>query len=162
MPLSLGPAAAFNTHGGGSGLLLDGDLARAVRQESAAAVRQWWGVTEGVVWRWRKALGVTRSSNDGSRQLILAASREGAQATRHRRYTTAERAECRRRAIARNLQRFLPKHRDGWHWTREQLRLLGKEPDDVVAAKIGRTVNGVRLKRSRLGIPTALDRRHKQ
>jgi hypothetical protein len=40
---------------GGSGLLLAGDLARAVRQESAAAVMHWWGVTAGVVWRWRKA-----------------------------------------------------------------------------------------------------------
>jgi hypothetical protein len=52
----------------------------------------------------------------------------------HRRYTRAERAECRRRAVALNLQRFLPKHRDGWHWTRAQLRLLSKVPDDAVAA----------------------------
>src|SRR5262245_28837201 len=43
---------------GGCGLLLAGDLVRAVRHESAAAVRRWWGVTVGVVWRWRKALGV--------------------------------------------------------------------------------------------------------
>jgi hypothetical protein len=36
---------------------------------------------------------------------------------------------------------------------------LGKEPDDVVAAKTGRTVNAVRVRRTLLGIPTALDRR---
>jgi hypothetical protein len=32
--------------------------ARAVRLESAAAIRHWWGVSVGVVWRWRKALGL--------------------------------------------------------------------------------------------------------
>src|ERR1700722_8149266 len=36
---------------GGCGLLLDDELARAVRTESAAAVSYWWGVSEGVVWR---------------------------------------------------------------------------------------------------------------
>jgi hypothetical protein len=39
--------------------------------------------------------------------------------------------------------------------------LLGREPDDVVAAKVGRSVNAVRSKRTRLGIPTARDRRRK-
>jgi hypothetical protein len=32
---------------GASGLLLDEELARAVRHESAAAVMHWWGVTTG-------------------------------------------------------------------------------------------------------------------
>jgi hypothetical protein len=32
---------------GGSGILLDEELARAVRQESAAAVCYWWAVREG-------------------------------------------------------------------------------------------------------------------
>ncbi len=35
-------------HHGGSGLLLDGDLIRAVRCESAQAIKAWWGVTDGV------------------------------------------------------------------------------------------------------------------
>jgi hypothetical protein len=47
-------------HRGGSGLLLDDELARAVRNESALAIGYWWGVTDGVVWRWRKILGVGR------------------------------------------------------------------------------------------------------
>src|SRR5262245_16611373 len=50
---------ALGTHGGGSGLLVDEELARAVRTESAAAVIFWFGVTAGVVWRWRKALGAS-------------------------------------------------------------------------------------------------------
>jgi hypothetical protein len=63
-------------------LLVDDELARAVRQESAAAVRWWWGVSVGVVWRWRKALGVTRATNEGSRRLIRAAAEKGAAAQR--------------------------------------------------------------------------------
>jgi hypothetical protein len=51
---------------GGSGLLLAGDLDRAVRCESAAALCYWLGVTEGVVWRWRLAVGVARHGTEGS------------------------------------------------------------------------------------------------
>jgi hypothetical protein len=35
--------------GGGSGLLVDEELARAVRCESALAIRHWWGASEGAV-----------------------------------------------------------------------------------------------------------------
>jgi hypothetical protein len=38
-------------------LLVEEELVRAVRNESATALAYWWGVSEGVVWRWRKALG---------------------------------------------------------------------------------------------------------
>jgi hypothetical protein len=48
-------------------LLVDEELARAVRTESAAAVRYWWGVSVAVVWKWRRALGVTRTNNPGVR-----------------------------------------------------------------------------------------------
>jgi hypothetical protein len=48
-------------------LLVDQELTRAVRQESAAAVRYWWGVSVGVVWRWRRALGASETNNEGSR-----------------------------------------------------------------------------------------------
>jgi hypothetical protein len=68
---------ALDGPGDGSGILLDEELARAVQHESAAAVCHWWGVSEGVVWRWRKALGVTRTNNEGSRRLIRAASERG-------------------------------------------------------------------------------------
>jgi hypothetical protein len=65
-------------------LLVDDELARAVRRESAAAVRYWWGVSEGVVWRWRRrrALGVTRTNNEGTRRRVRAASEAGAGKTR--------------------------------------------------------------------------------
>jgi hypothetical protein len=64
---------ALDGTGGGSGVLVDEELARAVRRESAAAITHWWRVAECAVWRWRKALGVTRTNNEGSRRLIRTA-----------------------------------------------------------------------------------------
>jgi hypothetical protein len=58
----------LDTHGGGSGLLVDEELARAVRLESEAAICYWFGVNYSFVWRWRKALGVERF-NEGSAKL---------------------------------------------------------------------------------------------
>jgi hypothetical protein len=46
---------------GGHGLLFEGQLIQAVRTESALAICFWWGVSEGVVWRWRKVLGIPRA-----------------------------------------------------------------------------------------------------
>jgi hypothetical protein len=81
-PISWPRCRALDSGGGGSGLLLAGDLLKAVRRESAAAVRYWWGVSVLQVWKWRKALGVTRTDNPGSRRLILAASAKWADKTR--------------------------------------------------------------------------------
>jgi hypothetical protein len=44
-------------------------------------------------------------------------------------------------------------------WKQEELALLGTLPDDEVAARIGRTTNAVRVKRTKLRIPTARDGR---
>src|SRR5262249_52544689 len=62
---------ALGTYGGGTGILVTAELARAVRHESATAVRYWWGVgTKTIAW-WRRALGVARADPEGSRRLIL-------------------------------------------------------------------------------------------
>ncbi len=50
-------------------LILCGDLARAVRDESVAAVAAHWGVAPETVWRWRRALGVSQYTR-GTRQLL--------------------------------------------------------------------------------------------
>jgi hypothetical protein len=47
-----------------------GALTDAVRRESNQAVAHWWGVGQGVVSRWRKALGVGRKTI-GSHQLRM-------------------------------------------------------------------------------------------
>jgi hypothetical protein len=48
-------------------IILYGDLARAVRRESAQAVGYWWGVDIQTVWRWRKVLGVGATTPGTSR-----------------------------------------------------------------------------------------------
>jgi hypothetical protein len=80
---------------------------------------------------------------------------------RERGLTDEERDQRSRQAIRLNLGRFLHLGYYGPRWTRAQWRLLGKEPDDVVAVKIGRGEVTVRAMRNRLGIPTARDRRRK-
>jgi len=67
---------------GGVGLLICEELARAVRNESEAAIAFWWGVNPATVVRWRNALGVTRTDPEGSRRLIQAAAHAGADAMR--------------------------------------------------------------------------------
>ena len=81
---------ALEAHGG-SGLLLNDELARAVRHESAAAVMHWWGVGAGAVWSWRRALGVGRKDNKGTMELMQAAAEKGAAAVQAREFTQAER-----------------------------------------------------------------------
>jgi hypothetical protein len=40
------------------------ELAKAIRTESAAALKHHFGVSTGVVWRWRKAFGVGGRDRD--------------------------------------------------------------------------------------------------
>jgi hypothetical protein len=150
---------ALGGTGGGSRLLLDEDLARAVRHESAAAVMYWWDASPGAVQRWRRALGVGRTDNEGTARLMRAAAEKGGEAARERGLTDEECDERSRRALRLNLAQYLWTGYHGPLWTPAQLRLLGRYPDEVVAAKVGRTAGAVRSKRTSLGIPTALDRR---
>jgi hypothetical protein len=76
-------------------LVLDGDLATAVKRESAEAVMHFWGVKANTVWQWRKALGVPQY-NEGTTDLkvevmtpILDEAREKARPT----WSSAERRE---------------------------------------------------------------------
>ena len=140
-------------------MLVDEELARAVRCELALAIGYWWGVTEGVVWRWRKALGVTRTNNEGSRLLCHAAAVAGAEVN-HRNGLTEEQCDQRREAAIRlNLGRYLKTGYHGPHWKPKQIALLGKLTDEEVARRTGRTVGAVRIMRTRLGIATVHDRR---
>jgi hypothetical protein len=134
-------------------LLVNEELARAVRLESAAAVMFWWGASVGVVCRWRQALGVTKINNPGSNRLVRAASAKGADATRDV-PLPPEQVE-RRRQTARELnlgRNLIPGYHGPW-WSAEELALLGTVPDAVVARRTGRTQQAVRCKREDLGIP---------
>jgi hypothetical protein len=139
------------------GLLVDDELLRAIRTESAAAVMHWWKVSVSVVWCWRRAFGVTKINNGGSNRLVRAAAEKGAGAMQARDFTSAEREAKRRLAIDNDLQRHLRAAVHEATWTVEEVALLGQLPDAEVARRTGRTTEAVRQKRERLGLsnPTA-------
>jgi hypothetical protein len=76
---------AVDGPGSGSGLLVDAELARAVRHESAAAVMHWWGRSKTAVQNWRRALGVGRTDNEDTARLMCAPAEKRAEAMKARR-----------------------------------------------------------------------------
>ena len=62
---------------GGGGVVVNATLERAIRTESAESLRHFFGVTRGVVWRWRKAFGIPRAGTPGSAARIAEVVREG-------------------------------------------------------------------------------------
>src|SRR5262249_4991333 len=143
------------THGGGSGLLVDAELARAVRSESVLAICYWWGVNDSVVWKWRKALGVERF-NEGSAQLRAALDAGQAARLKGKPRPTRTVEKMRQTSLALGLRP--PLHPNGRPWTKRELRLLGTRPDDEVAARIGRTEMALRVRRAKAQIPNTRDR----
>jgi hypothetical protein len=127
-------------------------VARSRRPSAAQALHHWWGVSVGVVWRWRKALRVGRTDSEGSRRLIRAAAEAGADVLRG---VPLPAEECARRSRTNrelDLKRHLHPGYHGPRWTVEELALLGTLPDDEVAARIGKTPSAVRQKSEQLGI----------
>jgi hypothetical protein len=144
-------------------LLVDEELARAVRHESAAAIRHWWGVGGGVVLRWRRAFGVGRTNCEGTRRLIRAASERGAAKLRGVKLPPEQVERLRRTALEQNLIRHVrPGYNLGPWWTRAELALLGTDEDDVIAARIGRTPTAVGVMRRKRKVPKFRDRRRRE
>jgi hypothetical protein len=114
-------------------LILCGDLARAVRVESEAAVAHWWGVDKATVCKWRRVLGVPKS-NAGSRRLYARGMRKN--------MTPAVRTVAGKRP-----------------WLPEEDALLGTMTDREVARRLGRTKAAVTARRERKGIPPVARRR---
>jgi hypothetical protein len=140
-------------------LIVTEELARAVRSESAKAVRWWWRVGVKAVWKWRRSLAVTRTNNPGTNTLMREASEKGASQLRGKVLSEDAVERRRRTAIELNLGRMLRHGYHGPRWTDEELGLLGEAADAEVAQATGRSVTAVRVMRNRLGIPTARDGR---
>ena len=121
----------------------------------------WWGVGVRVVWQWRKALGVGRTDNEGTHRLIQGSAEKGAEAIKEREWTAEEREQRRQVNAEKGLANNLVLGYHGPRWTPEDIALLGTLPDEEVARRTGRTVEGVRIRRTRLGIPTFEDRRRR-
>lgn len=144
---------------GGAGLWVNDDLVRAVRTESAAAIRHHFGVSAGVVWRWRRRFvpGAGHVRTAGDRVAHRRASETGAAALGAREWTDAEidaRAERSKRLGLRPPNRWA-----ATGWTPEQDALLGTMPDENVAAIVGRTAEAVRCRRRVRRVKIFADRR---
>jgi hypothetical protein len=109
-------------------LLVNEELARAVGCEAAAAVCFWWGVSAGVVWRWRKALGVGRIDSPG----------EG----------PGPGAKDLARQLLPGFNSFNVRG-----WTGEEDDLVSTLPAAEAARRTGRTLAAVYDRRSLLGVP---------
>ena len=142
---------------GTPGLLVDMELLRVIRNESAAAVMYWWGVSERTVSKWRTTFGVTNKNNPGSMRLFKLLG------VKHRQTPMSpERRELQRcNAVQLNLAQHIAKYRrsNGPDWTAKEIALLGTDADGVIAEKIVRSYEAVSKKRKKLGIPRIRDRR---
>jgi hypothetical protein len=146
---------SHNGRFGGPGLLVNEELARAIRLESGVALRHWWGVGESLVWKWRQALAVPRL-NEGSKRLREQLNRELAADLSGVPLSPEEIERRRRMARELMLARYLKSGRSGPLWTPEEVALLGRVSDEEAARQIGRSRNAVRQKRESLGIPRTL------
>jgi hypothetical protein len=158
-PISWPRCRRLGTHGGGSGLLVDEELARAIRLESSLAIQHWFGVDYSVVTRWRNALAVERL-NEGSARLRKDLNAELAAGLKGK-PLPPEQVE-RRRRTAKALGLRPPQRPGGRPWTKRELDRLGTQPDGELAARIGRTETAVRVMRLRRDIPSAEDRRRRE
>jgi len=139
---------------GGAGLLVNKELLRAIRTESAEAIKHWFGVSTKAVWSWRKAFGIGHWGTKGSRRLHLKSCEAGARKVRGqpRPRKAVEQMVATRKARG---DYGVPNRWKDTGWKPEQLALLGTMPDEAVATRFGRTPNAVRIRRTRLGIPPA-------
>ena len=104
---------------------------------------------------WRKALGVSRTDNEGTRRLIQAAAEAGARAARDRPVPPEERERHRQVAREKNLGRYLLPGFNGFNlraWTRKEDRLVRTLPAAEVVRRTGRTLTAVYDRRSLLGV----------
>ncbi len=141
---------------GGSGLWVNAELARAIRTESAAALRHWWGVSPSAaraLRRWAGAHGHT--GTPGTRRAVKAAADLGGEATRG---TELDDEACELRATNSkrlNLIRHAQAKRWPDGWTAEMDALLGTMSDGEVARRVGKSRAAVQARRVKLGVAAA-------
>jgi hypothetical protein len=134
-------------------------LVRAIRTESAAALKHWFGGSTSTVWSWRRALGVSQWGTEGSKQLHQEVSDQAAEVTRGTRQseeTVRQRMQTRRERGCPLPVRWAE---DGW--TPEEVALVGTMPDEELARQLGRSPSAVSLKRRRLKIANPRDHRRR-
>ncbi len=137
---------------GGCGLLVNDELARAIRTESAAAIMCHFGASSTTVWKWRRTFGVGgHTGTPGSVAAITSAARKGADAVKSKEWTDEERDAQAARSRALGLKPDRWTGRGGW--TVREVMLLDTLTDAEVAERTGRSLQAVRCKRRREGRP---------
>jgi hypothetical protein len=138
---------------GRPGILVEDELARAIRCESQLALMYWWGASESVAHAWRKALGVDRGDNPGSIRLQRMNAEAGADVLRDVPLSPERVEQIRQSALAsgRHPTGGVGK---GRAWTAEELALLGTMPDQELAQQLGRSAKSITVQRLRQGKAT--------
>ena len=153
----------YRRRAGAHSLILTDTLARMVRTEAARDVQAALGVSEGVVWRWRRALGVSARNNPGT---LRAGGRNPGYAIRWTPEmdallgTLPDRAVAERLGVsplsvsARRAQLGIPpyrsRHRD-IRWTPEMDAALYTAPARELAERWGVSASAVKARRRRVG-----------
>jgi len=150
------PRCQPTRHPGGSGLYVSGTLERAIRTESAAALKHWFGVSQTCANAWRRWAGVEgHDTTAGTRREVKAAADTAAEVTRG---ANLSEEACEVRATnAKRLKLIEYARAARWPdgWTAEMDALLGTVPDKVLAKQLGTSRSAVRSRRAKLGIPPA-------
>ncbi|GAA5514754.1 hypothetical protein Dcar01_03515 [Deinococcus carri] len=121
-------------------LILTETLARAVRTEAAKDIQEAFGVSEGTVWGWRKALGVNAQNNPGTQRLyreLVVDKLTPERAAKGRQKALEPEAQTRmRESIAVGMAERQP-HPHAVTWTPEMDAVLGTMPDEQAAQALG-------------------------
>jgi hypothetical protein len=132
--------------------LVNATLRRAIKTESAVALKYWFGMSTLVAWKLRKWAGVEgHTGTEGSRRLQQEVSDRGAAGMRAKEWTDEELDACSKRAKRLGLKPYGRWAEGGWTATEDAL--LGTDHDDVIAERIGRTKSAVTSRRVRRKIP---------
>jgi hypothetical protein len=132
--------------------VLCGDLVRAVRRESLAAMSHHWGVSTNLVRRWRRSLGVVRTEGDDRVKRYCV---ERFLKAAHSAHSAAKSSTTRRRTngtLDPSIVRFGP-------FTVREAVLLGTDTDAALGKALGRSPEAVKQARQRRGIPGFLAKR---
>ena len=169
------PKSRRQGKGGSGGIVLCGDLLRALEQESIPAISHHWGVNRATVGNWRRALELTSRTEftPGARRLVnlgvelarLPESRKKiAEAARKRVLSSAhlsklfagiqkgwrERFKARHAAYRRTG--CFPKATKSDPWIPEEEKLLAARPTAELVGVLGRTYKSIQAHRHLLGI----------
>jgi hypothetical protein len=135
------------------GIIITGDLLRALTCEMGQAIAQGWGVSTKIVTVWRQKLGIDGRSLEGVRDF-------------HRTHAKPPKPHSPTSEQLANAQARLRENRRarGELWTPQEEALLGTDTDRAIAAKLGRPLSSVRSRRLMRDIPpvrdSSLQRKH--